>query len=58
MLANFHSWWTLVMLIIFIGIVLWSWSSKRSKDYNEAANIPFEDDEMDALSRKESTSCK
>jgi cytochrome c oxidase cbb3-type subunit 4 len=37
---------------------LWSWSSKRSKDFNEAANIPFEDDEMDALSRKESTSCK
>lgn len=53
MTANFHSWWTLALLILFIGIVLWAWSSRRTKDFQEAANLPFEDDEMDALSSKD-----
>ncbi len=53
MSASFHSWWTLVLLIIFIGIVLWAWSGRRKQDFEEAANIPFEDDELDALSSKE-----
>lgn len=37
---------TVVMFITFIGIWIWAWSSKRKRDFEEAANLPFlEDDE-------------
>lgn len=58
MAATFHAWWTLVLLIVFIGIVVWAWSGRRARDFEEAANIPFEDDELDALSSKDIGSCK
>ena len=37
---------TVVMFITFIGIWAWAWSDKRKRDFEEAANLPFlEDDE-------------
>jgi len=39
-----QSIWTIVVLVLFIGIVLWAWSSKRKQHFDEAANIPFEED--------------
>jgi cytochrome c oxidase cbb3-type subunit IV len=35
---------TLVSFVLFIGIVRWAWSKRRSKDFEEAANLPFEQD--------------
>jgi cytochrome c oxidase cbb3-type subunit 4 len=29
----------------FIGIVIWAYSASRKKDFDEAANLPFADDE-------------
>ena len=40
-----QSIWTLVVTVLFVGIVLWAWSGKRKKDFDEAANIPFTEDE-------------
>ena len=40
--------WTLVVLVLFVGIVMWAWSGKRKQRFDEAANIPFDED--DALS--------
>ena len=40
-----HGIWTAVLLIVFIGIVAWAWSSKRKRDFDEAARLPLEDDE-------------
>lgn len=37
--------WTIVVMVIFIGITLWAWSSKRKDKFNEAARIPMDDDE-------------
>lgn len=37
---------TLLSFIAFVGIVLWAWSSRRKHDFDEAANLPFADDEM------------
>ena len=36
--------WTIVVMIVFVGIVLWAWSSKRARDFDEAANLPFTED--------------
>ncbi|MDT8992261.1 cbb3-type cytochrome c oxidase subunit 3 [Curvibacter sp. APW13] len=33
---------TVVGLVVFVGIVWWAWSSKRSSEFSEAENLPFE----------------
>ena len=37
---------TLLVMIAFIGVCLWAYSSRRKTDFDEAANLPFADDEM------------
>ncbi len=34
------------MLLSFLGLVAWAYSRNRKKDFDEAANLPFADDEM------------
>ena len=45
MMSVFHSIWTVLMFILFIGIVVWAWSRRRAGDFAAAAQIPLEDDE-------------
>ncbi len=40
--------WTLVVLVLFVGIVIWAWSGKRKQDFDEAANMPFDEDDVPA----------
>jgi cytochrome c oxidase cbb3-type subunit 4 len=40
-----HSIWTVIVFIVFIGIVLWAFSSRRKKDFDEAARLVLDDDE-------------
>ena len=47
---------TAVVFIAFIGVVLWAYSSKRKQSFDEAANLPFADDETDAKKRDEEAS--
>ncbi len=35
---------TVFMAVAFTGILLWAYSSKRKKPFDEAANLPFEED--------------
>lgn len=37
---------TLALMIGFIGLCFWAWSAKRKKAFDEAANMPFADEEM------------
>jgi cytochrome c oxidase cbb3-type subunit 4 len=37
---------TLFILLAFIGLIFWAYSSKRKKSFDEAANLPFADDDM------------
>jgi cytochrome c oxidase cbb3-type subunit 4 len=43
-LAGIHSILTVVMFLLFIGIVVWAWSAKRKRGFDEAARLPLEDD--------------
>ena len=38
--------WTIVVMIIFVAIVLWAWSGRRKESFNDAANIPLEEEEF------------
>ncbi|MDQ2070413.1 cbb3-type cytochrome oxidase subunit 3 [Natronospira bacteriovora] len=43
-METFFSLLTLLLLLIFIGIVAWAYSKRRKQDFEEAANLPLEDD--------------
>jgi cytochrome c oxidase cbb3-type subunit 4 len=35
---------TLLLLVAFMGLVFWAYSSKRKKGFDEAAQLPFADE--------------
>jgi cytochrome c oxidase cbb3-type subunit IV len=36
---------TLLSFVLFIGLVAWAWSARRGKAFDEAARLPFNDEE-------------
>ncbi len=42
---------TLLVLAVFIGIVWWAYSAHRNKPNDEAAHLPFDDDD-DEIDRR------
>jgi cytochrome c oxidase cbb3-type subunit 4 len=40
-----QSIWTVVVLVLFVGIVIWAWSGKRKHRFDEAAHIPFDEED-------------
>ena len=36
---------TLLSFAIFIGLVRWAWSARRRPSFDEAAQLPFSDEE-------------
>ncbi len=40
-----HIVWTIVALILFVGIVIWAWSGKRKQEFEVLAHLPLEDDQ-------------
>ena len=45
----FHSIWTVLLLILFIGIVIWAFSSRRKRAFDEASRLPLEDEDSHIL---------
>jgi cytochrome c oxidase cbb3-type subunit 4 len=39
---------TVVTLIMFVGIVIWTYSARRRQAFDEAANLPFDDESFGA----------
>ncbi len=39
---------TVLSLAAFLGIVFWAWSAKRKAAFDEAALLPFDDDDVPA----------
>lgn len=37
---------TLVLILVFVGIFAWAYSSRRQKQFDEAANLVFSDEEQ------------
>lgn len=35
---------TVLSFVVFVGIVVWAFSRRNDKDFQEAANLPFEQD--------------
>jgi cytochrome c oxidase cbb3-type subunit 4 len=43
--TTLHIIWTLVALMLFVGIVIWAWSGKRKQEFEVMAHLPLEDDQ-------------
>ena len=35
---------TVLSFIVFVGIMVWVWRNRKTKDFEEAANLPFTDE--------------
>lgn len=46
-LTSLRSVVTLLSFLVFAGIVYWAWSSKNKVRFDEAANLPFLDDDTE-----------
>ena len=51
-LNDIRAWHTVVLMILFIGIVIWAYSKRRKRDFDEAANLPFADEKRHEQSMK------
>ncbi len=46
MISDARSVVTLISMMTFIGIVVWAYSARRKQDFEEAAMLPFADEEQ------------
>ena len=51
--AIIQSIWTLIVMVIFLGIVVWAFSRKHQSAFDEAAKRPIDDDDSVAATIKE-----
>ncbi|QYJ80459.1 cbb3-type cytochrome oxidase subunit 3 [Shewanella acanthi] len=42
---------TLIVMLTFVGIFAWAYSSRRQKAFDEAANLVFSDEELTKVSK-------
>ncbi|GMR05906.1 MAG: hypothetical protein BMS9Abin25_0483 [Gammaproteobacteria bacterium] len=43
---DFHGYWTLALLLLFIAIIIWAWSGKRKEEFDELANLPLDEEKF------------
>ena len=41
-----HGLWSLLILVLFIGIVAYVWNGRRKEFYEQAGRIPFNEDNV------------
>jgi cytochrome c oxidase cbb3-type subunit 4 len=41
----FHSVWTVVLMVLFVGIAAWAWGGRRKRSFDAAARLPLEDED-------------
>ena len=45
LIGTVFSTWTVVVCVLFVGIVWWAFSGVRKADFEAAARLPLEDDD-------------
>ena len=53
--STLHSIFTVILFVAFVAFVIWAYSKKRKADFDNAANLVF-DDEQKASERKKQES--
>jgi cytochrome c oxidase cbb3-type subunit 4 len=45
-LNDIRAWYTVVMFVTFIGVVVWAYGKGRAKRFEQAAQLPFNEPEQ------------
>lgn len=48
-MLTFHIIWTLLLLLIFVGIFIWAFDRRRRADFEAASQLPLEPDNYDRI---------
>jgi cytochrome c oxidase cbb3-type subunit 4 len=48
--ATIGSIFTVIVFVSFIGVLIWAFSGRNKKSFDEAANLPFADEEQEKQS--------
>jgi len=51
--AIFQSVWTIMVMVVFTGIVVWAYSRKRKSEFDETARLLIDDDDSVEATIKE-----
>lgn len=49
---------TLLVLIAFVSVTLWAYSSRNKKSFDEAANLPFADEPVAKKNQEQASGSK
>lgn len=52
-LSEMRSVVTLVSFLTFVGIIVWAWSKRNKSSFDEAAQLPFNDEYSAESQRRE-----
>lgn len=42
---DIRAWHTAILMLSFIGIIFWAYNKRRKSSFDEAANLPFADED-------------
>ena len=42
---DIRSWHTVILFVVFIAIVIWAWSGKTKRRFEDASQLPFNEPE-------------
>jgi cytochrome c oxidase cbb3-type subunit 4 len=48
--ATIGSIFTVIVFVSFVGVLIWAFSGRNKKNFDEAANLPFADEEQEQQS--------
>lgn len=51
-MSTLLSIWTVVVLILFTGIVIWAWSGRNKARFEEDARIPFDEPDEELVRKR------
>jgi cytochrome c oxidase cbb3-type subunit 4 len=43
-IGTFRGVLTIILMLLFVGLVFWAYSRRRKKDFDAAARLPLDDD--------------
>lgn len=50
--GTFRGLYTLLLIAIMVGIIVWAYSKRRKTSFDEAANLVFADDKQSGADKK------
>jgi cytochrome c oxidase cbb3-type subunit 4 len=50
-IGTFRGLMTIILMLLFVGLVFWAFSRRRKKDFEAAARLPLDDDRRPDSSR-------